>query len=62
MCRKPRLEELNRWEEWGKEPEIFGDIKADYKGVKISGKIESELGDYKDYFINLRDAINGKQN
>lgn len=47
--------------EWGKEPEnIWGTINAEYKGVKISGKIESELGDYKDYFINLRDAINGK--
>ena len=47
--------------EWGKEPEdIWGTIKAEYKGVKISGKLESELGDYKDYFINLRDAINGK--
>jgi predicted dehydrogenase len=47
--------------DWGKEPEdIWGTINAEYKGVKISGKIESELGDYKDYFINLRDAINGK--
>ena len=35
-------------------------INADYKGVKIAGKIESELGDYKEYFINLRDAINGE--
>lgn len=47
--------------DWGKEPEdIWGTLKADYKGVKISGKIESEQGDYKEYFINLRDAINGK--
>lgn len=47
--------------DWGKEPEdIWGTIKAEYKGVKISGKLESELGDYKDYFINLRDTINGK--
>lgn len=47
--------------DWGKEPEnIWGTIKAEYKGVKISGKLESEHGDYKDYFINLRDAINGK--
>jgi len=28
--------------------------------VKIEGKVESEQGDYRDYFINLRDAINGK--
>src|SRR5690554_969690 len=46
--------------DWGREPEeIWGSINAEYKGVKIAGKIESELGDYKEYFINLRDAING---
>ena len=26
----------------------------------MQGKLESEQGDYRDYFINLRDAINGK--
>src|SRR5690554_4649965 len=47
--------------EWGKEPEcIWGTIDAEYNGVKIKGKIESEQGDYRDYFINLRDAILGK--
>lgn len=47
--------------DWGKEPEeIWGTLKAEYKGVKITGKIESENGDYRDYFINLRDAINGE--
>lgn len=47
--------------DWGREPEeIWGSINADYKGVKIAGKVESELGDYKEYFINLRDAINGE--
>jgi Predicted dehydrogenases and related proteins len=46
---------------WGREPEsIWGTINAEYKGVKIQGKIESEHGDYRDYFINLRDAILGK--
>jgi predicted dehydrogenase len=48
--------------DWGKEPEsIWGSIDAEYKGVKIKGKLESEQGDYRDYFINLRDAINGKE-
>jgi predicted dehydrogenase len=28
--------------------------------VKIQGKVESENGDYREYFINLRDAIWGK--
>jgi predicted dehydrogenase len=47
--------------DWGREPEsIWGNISLDHKGVKIEGKVESEQGDYRDYFINLRDAINGK--
>lgn len=47
--------------DWGREPEsIWGNIRVDHKGVKIEGKVESEQGDYRDYFINLRDAINGK--
>ncbi len=47
--------------DWGKEPEdIWGTINAEYKGVKIQGKIESEQGDYRDYFINLREAIHGR--
>lgn len=46
---------------WGREPEnIWGSINIEYKGVKIQGKVESEHGDYRDYFINLRDAINGE--
>lgn len=48
-------------EDWGKEPEeIWGSINAKYQGLKIRGKLESEPGDYRDYFINLRDAINGE--
>ncbi|KUK78411.1 MAG: Oxidoreductase family protein [Proteiniphilum acetatigenes] len=47
--------------DWGREPEeIWGTIHTEYKGVMIRGKLESEPGDYRDYFINLRDAINGK--
>lgn len=47
--------------DWGREPEsIWGTINAEYRGVKMQGKLESEQGDYRDYFINLRDAINGK--
>lgn len=47
--------------DWGKEPEeIWGTINTNYKGLKIEGKLESELGDYRDYFINLRDTINGE--
>ncbi len=47
--------------DWGREPkEIWGRIETEYNGVNISGLIESENGDYRDYFINLRDAIWGK--
>lgn len=46
---------------WGREPEeIWGTINTEYKGVKIQGKLESEHGDYREYFENLRDAIWGK--
>lgn len=47
--------------DWGREPEnIWGTINVEYQGVKIQGKVESEHGDYREYFINLRDAICGK--
>ncbi|MDO5664734.1 MAG: oxidoreductase [Bacteroidia bacterium] len=47
--------------DWGREPEeIWGTINTDYNGVKIQGKVESEHGDYREYFVNLRDAILGK--
>lgn len=47
--------------DWGREPEnIWGTINVDYNGVKIQGKVESEHGDYREYFINLRDAICGR--
>jgi predicted dehydrogenase len=46
---------------WGREPEeIWGVVNAEYNGIKIQGKLESEHGDYREYFMNLRDAIWGK--
>jgi predicted dehydrogenase len=48
-------------DDWGREPEsIWGTINTEYKGLKINGKLESERGDYREYFTNLRDAIWGK--
>ena len=48
-------------DDWGTEPEsIWGVLKADVNGIEINSTIESEKGDYRDYFINLRDAIWGK--
>lgn len=47
--------------DWGREPEsIWGTIDTEYKNLKIKGKLESEHGDYREYFANLRDAIYGK--
>lgn len=47
--------------DWGTEPQsIWGTLKAEYNGIEICSTIESERGDYRDYFINLRDAIWGK--
>ncbi len=47
--------------DWGMEPEaIWGTLKAESHGIEICSVIESERGDYRDYFINLRDAIWGK--
>ena len=46
---------------WGREPEdIWGSLDVIHQGVKIQGVVESEQGDYRDYFINLRDAIRGE--
>lgn len=47
--------------DWGKEPEsIWGKLVTEYNGLKINSVVESENGDYRDYFINLREAILGK--
>ena len=47
--------------DWGKEPEnLWGKLVAEHNGIKINSVIESENGDYREYFINLRDAILGK--
>lgn len=47
--------------DWGYEPEdIWGSLDVIHQGLKIQGVIESEQGDYSDYFINLRDTIQGE--
>ncbi|NLO70303.1 MAG: Gfo/Idh/MocA family oxidoreductase [Porphyromonadaceae bacterium] len=47
--------------DWGKEPEeIWGKLVTEVNGMKISSTVESENGDYREYFINLRDTILGK--
>ena len=44
--------------DWGIEPEsVWGNLVTEINGLKFSGKIESEIGDYRDYYANVRDAI-----
>ena len=47
--------------DWGKEPEkIWGKLVTEFQGVKMESIVESENGDYREYFYNLRDTILGK--
>ncbi len=53
--------EIPNTPDWGMEPEsIWGTLKTECKGIEICSVIKSEKGDYRDYYINLRDAIWGK--
>lgn len=48
--------------DWGKEPEaIWGKINTEYKGLHITGKIESEIGDYRGFYENVYKAILGEE-
>lgn len=56
-----RNEQIPITDDWGSEPKsIWGTLQTEFQHVQFNGKIESERGDYRDYFINLRDAIWGK--
>lgn len=44
--------------DWGIEPEsVWGNLITEINGVNFSGKIQSEIGDYRGYYENVRDAI-----
>ena len=44
--------------DWGIEPEsVWGNLVTEINGVNFSGKIQSEVGDYRGYYANVRDAI-----
>jgi scyllo-inositol 2-dehydrogenase (NADP+) len=49
--------------DWGIEPEnVWGNVVTEMNGIKFSGKIASEKGDYRGYYANVYDAIvQGKQ-
>lgn len=45
-------------EEWGLEPEeLWGKINTEVNGVHIIGKVESEAGDYRDFYRNVYKAV-----
>lgn len=47
---------------WGVEPEsLWGTINTDVKGIHITGKVESETGDYTGLYQNVCKAILGQE-
>jgi len=48
----------NNREDWGIEPEeLWVKINTEVNGVHILGKIESEVGDYREYYRNVYKSI-----
>lgn len=48
-------------ENWGIEPkELWGTINTLHNGLNFRGTVESERGDYRGFYENVRDAILGK--
>ncbi|MFC6997383.1 oxidoreductase [Rufibacter roseus] len=46
---------------WGVEPEsMYGNLNTELQGLHFEGKIESERGDYRDYYRNVYEAISGQ--
>ena len=44
--------------DWGIEPEsVWGNLVTEMNGINFSGKIQSEPGDYRNYYVNIYDAI-----
>jgi scyllo-inositol 2-dehydrogenase (NADP+) len=47
---------------WGREPEsLWGKINTETNGLHIIGKIESELGDYREFYKNVYMSILGEE-
>jgi scyllo-inositol 2-dehydrogenase (NADP+) len=48
--------------DWGKEPEaLWGRINTEVNGLHILGKVESEPGDYRAFYLNVYNAILGNE-
>lgn len=49
-------------ENWGEEPkELWGRIDTGYKGLHLIGNIESDNGDYREFYENVYNTIIGKE-
>lgn len=49
--------------EWGKEPEeLYGTINTTINGLNIVGKVESEIGDYREYYLDIYRAVSRGEN
>jgi predicted dehydrogenase len=49
-------------QDWGKEPEeLYGTINTTINGLNIVGKVESEIGDYREYYIDINKSIRQKE-
>lgn len=47
---------------WGTEPEkLHGTISTTVNGINITGRVESEAGDYREYYTNIYKAIKHKE-
>ncbi|MGK0467763.1 Gfo/Idh/MocA family oxidoreductase [Clostridium sp.] len=48
-------------EEWGREPSsLWGNINTEINELQLTGKIESELGDYREFYENVYHSILGE--
>ena len=46
---------------WGSEPEeMWGTLDTELDGLHFSGKVETMPGDYRRYYLNVADAIQGR--
>lgn len=47
---------------WGEEPkELWGRIDTDYNGLRLIGSIESQKGDYREFYKNVYNSIIGEE-
>lgn len=47
---------------WGKEPEdLYGTINTEINGIHVMGKVESEAGDYREFYRNVYKVLMGEE-